>query len=601
MLRILRRKITLILSCCTVIAGCAPRPPAQPPALGGYSEARAQLEDCIRQQMRRHGVVGLSLAVLEDQQVVFSGGFGWADQEAKVPATAQTRYRAGSISKVFTAAAVMQLAEAGRIDIDAPLTTALPDFSVRVGDNDATPITPRLVMTHHAGLPEGILEGFWTDQPQPIESELATLREQYRSFPPGLVHAYSNLGYTLLGVALQQLDGQPYDELMQRRLLQPLGMADSSFAAAPPAGPLAARAYDIKGRPAHEPGLREVPAGGLNTTAPDLVRFARMCFADGNLDGTPVLSPPSVAEMSRPQNADCPLDADLRVGLAWHFVPELAQGAGPVLMHDGGTINHRSILVLLPAHKLAVAVLANSAGAGEAVVEIARQALSLYLAAHSGIVQPRPSAALTLNDRYPPAPSERFSGAYMTEIGFLTIGGSDEKLRVDTGNGTLVMTPREHGYQGLSYHLLGFIPINLGRLGEYRFTRARIAEREVLLAATPGGFMLAGERIEPVPIPASWRNRLGSYRYVGSDAFLAKQLGPVRLLLDQGFLLAEITADQGVQRMALAPVNDERAVVRGLGRSRGESVLAIDSDEAGDTLQYAGLVFRRQHHREGQQ
>jgi len=105
------------------------------------------------------GITGLSVALVDDQEMVWSEGFGYADKANGVAATPDTLYMVASISKLFTASAIMQLAEAGKIDIDQPVQTYVPEFSINSRFPEAGPITPRTLMTHHAGLPSDITNG----------------------------------------------------------------------------------------------------------------------------------------------------------------------------------------------------------------------------------------------------------------------------------------------------------------------------------------------------------------------------------------------------------------------------------------------------------
>lgn len=574
------------------LTGCAVEPP-RPAALarGDYQSVRDTLDRFAREQIKKHGVVGLSVAVLDDQRVVWAEGFGFADKARQIAATPQTLYRAGSISKVFTAAAAMQLAEAGQLDIDAPLVSALPEFSIRSRDANAAPITPRMIMTHHAGLPSDRAEGMWTEHPAHFTSVVEALRDEYRTFPPNFVHAYSNSGFSVLGAAIQQVSGMPYEYYMRDRLLIPLGMTASLFETAGPSGPHAAQAYTANGKPGDELALRDTPAGGLNTTAQELLQLARMWFAGGKINDTQVLSAAFLAEMQRPQNTAIPLDADLRVGLGWHFSPDSVQGGGPVLFHNGGTLHHRSVLMLLPEHKLAVAVMANTASAMEPAMEIAGKALGLFLEAKSGIAQPH-DRPLPPSTRYPAAPSEAFPGYYVTTLGFTEMRRQGDHLSVLVGGKKLALKGRKNGYLGLEYRLLGLFPINLGKLSQVAFTRARIADHEILLAGDAGGFTLVGEKIEPKPIPAAWRARLGSYAYVGHDPLTASQIRGVWLKIENDFLLAEVVGEEGPGISALEPVSDNEAILRGLGRGLGETVHVRQTND-GDTLHFEGLVFKR--------
>ena len=545
------------------------------------------LRQFVREQMKAHSIVGLSVAVLDDESIAFEQGFGYANKAANVSATAHTRYRAGSISKVLTATAIMQLADAKKLDIDAPLVNVLPNFSIQSHEVNAEPITPRMVMTHHAGLPADYMEGMWDDQPAHFMSVLEPLRHEYRTFKPNTVHAYSNLGFTLLGAAVQQVSGMPYEVYMQSHLLAPLYMLDSSFEVAPPTGDTATCAYDEKGQLTSEVGLRDTPAGGLNTSAPDLVRFGSIWF--NNTQPNTLLSASSLNEMKTPQNEASLLDADLKVGLGWHFLPNALPEGGVALMHSGATISHHATLLVSPEYKIAVAVMANSAGARQSVDDIAKKALNLYAHNKMGVSHPTSIKAHV----YAPASAEQLAGHYVVDgFGLVAIKANKGHLSAVVQGQTMQVKRHPNGYWGLEYKLLGLFPINLGRLNEIELTEANIAEHEVLLAKSSSGFYLAGEKVVPQPIDSIWLGRLGEYQYVGNNKTVASAVNKIALAVNDGFLVANIHADESEQQLALAPINDGQLRISGLGRGRGETVSFYQTNE-GMFFKHEGLLFKK--------
>ncbi|MDX1915742.1 MAG: serine hydrolase domain-containing protein [Methylophilus sp.] len=545
------------------------------------------LSQYIREQMKQHEIVGLSIAVLDDQNVVWEQGFGYADKVAKTPATPHTRYRAGSISKVLTATAIMQLAETGKIDIDAPLVKVLPNFAIQSHDANIEPITPRMVMTHHAGLPADYMEGMWVDHPGHFTSVVEVLHQEYRTFAPNMLHAYSNLGFTLLGATIEQVCGMPYETYMQSHLLAPLRMNDSSFETAAPTGDGAALAYDSKGNLTAETGLRDTPAGGLNTTVLDLVHFGSLWFADAKPNE--ILSSKSLQEMKSPQNAASLLDADLRVGLGWHLTHNAVNVDDTVLVHNGATINYRAILLVSPEEKVAVAVMANSANGMQSIDDIGKMALKLFAKKKNGLAQKLPNPV----NHYPPAPPEDFAGHYAAnELGLVEVKSKQGRLSVDIAGKSLSIKRLPNGYMGLEYQLLGLFSINLGHLSDLEFTLANIAGRKVLLARSENRFYLAGEKISPKPIDSDWTVLLGEYQYVGSDKTVAKAIKRLALKVEKGFLLASIHTDEGEQKLAFEPINNHQAVLSGLGRGRGETITFTKVDDDA-FFQYEGLKFKK--------
>ena len=192
-----------------------------------YEEVIRHLNTYIAKSMKKNKVIGLSIALVDDQEIIYARGFGYADQENNVFATKNTVYRAGSVSKLFTATAVMQLAQSGKVDIDAPYDTYVPEFSIQTRFSGAGAITPRNIMTHHSGLPSDYISGMFTLEPESLEQFLPRLKEEYTAFPPDLVFCYSNLGVGLLGPLIERVSKKGYVNYMNEEVLAPLGMINS--------------------------------------------------------------------------------------------------------------------------------------------------------------------------------------------------------------------------------------------------------------------------------------------------------------------------------------------------------------------------------------
>ena len=280
-------------------------------------------------------------------------GAGLADAERRTPATARTLYRMGSISKLFTDTAAMQLVAQGRLDLDEPVSRTLPWWRPHDAKSP-TPVTLRQLMTHHSGLPRDHADSMWlqaaagaTDD---FRAMLRGLPDDANDAPPGLAFSYSNVGLDLVGALVEAASGEPFEQRLSQSLLAPLGMGESTFSAALPASPHMARGH-LAGQPQTEPALRDTPAGGLTASVDDIARFLSMQFARGrSAQGQTVLPASALAEMLRVQNADVPLDADMHIGLGWMFTTfglDTVKGGGPVAHHAGATLYFCSQLMML--------------------------------------------------------------------------------------------------------------------------------------------------------------------------------------------------------------------------------------------------------------
>jgi hypothetical protein len=383
---------------------------------------------------------------------------------------------------------------------------------------------------------------------------------------------------------------------MESALLKPLGMTNASISARSPEGAAAAKGYR-NGAEAADLIFRDVPAGGLNASVRDVGRFLSMIFADGRANGRNVLQADTVREMLRAQNTGLPLDLNFRVGLGWLFsgLGDIdLRSAGQVAHHGGATALFHGQIIALPEHKLGVVVLGNSASARKAVNKVANEAIKLALEAKTGIREAKPT---------PPALSERpiapelvraFQGDYATQLGYANVYAKGEELRAEIAGRTFRLVPREDGLLAVRYSLLGLINIDLDALGEIGLSRARIADREVLIAQTGAQQLLVGERIEPVPIPDAWLERIGEYEIanLGEDRVLVTRLAlerDARHLYLKGSTTDEPEVDF---KLPLEALDERVAVIRGLGARQGDVIGALQTP-AGTQLAYSGYLLKR--------
>jgi CubicO group peptidase (beta-lactamase class C family) len=561
---------------------------------GDYVATQEYVTRLIQYEMKKNSVEGLSIALVDDQRIVWAEGFGYADEANKIPATADTLYRVGSISKLFTDTAAMQLVEQGKLDIDQPLKKYIPNFSIKSRFADQTEITPRLLMTHHSGLPRDRLKGFMTSTPAPFAELVNDIRDDYMVYPPNQIFAYSNVGVTLLGVAIQNQSGMPFADFMKQSLLVPLGMKNSSFDIGPSASSLMAKAY--RGREAvEEPALRDVPAGGLNSSVTDLSRFMSMVFADGKSENRTIIESKTLSEMLRPQNASVSLDFNFHMGLGWMLSTlgtSTIQNGGIVAHHGGATANFHGQLYILPEHKLGVVVLSNSSTAIQVVDHVATEALSLALEAKTGIRQPERRKIQLENKPLSNESVQESVGNYTTMAGFSTISACGKGLCADMANHRFDLVQGTDGLFRLDYSLLGIFHVDLGTLGDVGFSWRTVDNRNLLVARIGEQEMLVGQRVAPTANLEPWRSYLGEYEVanLGTDH---KFFERVKLIEEQGFLLVEIAAAGFPPvKVMLKPLSDSEGILLGAIGDGGESVRVAQQDGEARIL-FSGYEFKK--------
>lgn len=586
----------VILVSLVMLAGCA-APPINPQALtpGDYGYVKEYISWFVRKEMNKNDVQGLSLALVDDQQVVWVDGFGLADAKARISADADTIYRVGSISKLFTTTAAMQLVEQGKLELDKPLVNYVPDFSLRSRFPEALPVTIRSIMTHHSGIPSDYGKGMWTKNPQPINTLPALLKDEYAAFPPDTVFAYSNLAMSLLGLAVQNASDQEFAAHMRQAVLAPLGMKHAVFSTAIDSVPPAAKAYQGSEEKT-EPPLRDIPAGGLNASVRDMSRFIRMILAGGTINGHTIIKPETLREMFRSQNDDVALDQDFHVGLGW-MLGGLGginiKNVGTVAHHGGATLYHRAQIIVLPQVKLGVIVLSNSSGGQQVVNKIATETLKLAVETKTGLKQPE-SEPVTTGEFLTKEELQAYEGSYVTLAGLGKLTAQSDYLQAELVDKSFRLVPREDKKLQIQYRLLGLIPIDLQEISRLGISRQIVAGHEILKASDGKQGMLIGEKVVPSPISAVWQSRIGHYEIVNKDddAILFADLS---LREKDGLLIAEYILPQFSKakiRSVIQPLSDNEAIFSGLGRGMGETVRVVN-DNGGEQLVYTGYRFVR--------
>lgn len=339
-------------------AQAAEPPPAAPVQALTAADLDAFLDGYVPRELQRAGIQGAVVAVVKDGQLLTARGYGFTDAARRQPVQAdRTLFRVGSISKLFTWVAVMQLVEQGQLDLDADVQRYL-DFPLPPAPPTADGRTPAITLRHLASHTAGFEDGYrdaWASSPQP-----APLREHLvrnvpaRLYPAGTTPAYSNYGVTLAGYIVQRVSGLSFDAYVQQRVLQPLGMAHSSFAQPLPpalAPQMSAGFENASGKAQAFETINLAPAGSLSATATDMARFMQSMLAGG----APVLQPASLRQMLSPQTRLRP-EAPF-VGLGFY-----EEGGWPVqvLGHGGDTQWFHAGLYLMPSRGLGVFIAQNS-------------------------------------------------------------------------------------------------------------------------------------------------------------------------------------------------------------------------------------------------
>ncbi len=565
-----------------VLVGCSkvvvlPQPSKEEVEYSGYITA---IDAYLKAQMKTQQIVGLSVALIDDGMVIWEKGYGYADKEAKTLATPYTHYRAGSITKLFTATAIMQLYQKKRLNLDVPLREYLPDFRIKSRFGSIDMITLRTILSHHSGLPADWSDRMFSDTPLMYSQLPKPIAKSYVAYPPNTIYSYSNLGYVLLGNVVEKVSKTPYDLYINKHILKPLDMNQSSIEVIL-SGTNISKSYH-NGREVKEYGIGQTPSIGLDTNVEDLGRFATMVMHGGVYRHRHILSTVTLQKMMQPQNERIALDLGEKIGLGW-MIDTLSIPNETLYGHDGATVAHRASLLIAPQSKLAVVVLANSSSANTGNIAIEMMRAVWETKKGKKIIYPKE----VIRQR------PLREGVYTTMLGKAILKKNDDtnqSYTVKTENQNFVLNHSlDHSYSVRLKILRGWLSIGNELLDEIKLYSDEIKGEEVIIGELQGHRFIIGNRVNPVPIPQSWQECIGEYRIINQFEPKAFRIQKLVLKIEDGFLVMEMYAFSGEKLVdILKPVNAHEAIVQGLGRKKRETLVAKDS-----RLFYSGLRFER--------
>jgi CubicO group peptidase (beta-lactamase class C family) len=349
------------------------------------AELEAFLDKELGKEMKKHHIAGAAVSVVKDGKLFFAKGYGYADLENKIPVDPErTNFRTGSIAKLFTWTAVMQLAEQGKLDLNADVNDYL-DF--RIPDTYPQPITLKDLMTHTSGFESPYYERLAKDPNDlmpPREWLVSHMPARVR--PPGDVAAYSDYGAALAGYIVVRVSGEPYDRYVQEHILNPLGMAHTT---AKPSMPPDIRAHTSVGYVYKDGAFQEfpdtseigrprleyadmgqpalVPAGDMQSSATDMSRFMIAQLQDGRYGDSNTAEAHVMNKSTLRRMHGTLYTPDPRLlGTAYGFF-DFTDNGQRTIGHSGGSDPIYSLLLLLPDQNLGAFVVYNSQGGKDLV------------------------------------------------------------------------------------------------------------------------------------------------------------------------------------------------------------------------------------------
>lgn len=586
-----------------LLPGCGGSNSPEPYLPGTIAWGRSALREATEAPGGK--VRAASVALLHEDRLVWQEAFGMADSASGTPATPETRFNVGSVSKVLTALAVMILVDRRLLELDAPVVRYLPQFQMlSPGYRD---ITVRHLLTHASGLPGTYLHNMFAFAPLPgyaaeLESALA---DQHLKHAPGAMAVYCNDGFTLVERIVAAVTGQAYPAFVQTAILTPLGMALSSYTLQPlPAGSFARGA--IGGVEQRQEFVMGHATGGLCTTPGDLMKLASLLLQGGEHGGQRVVSKAGLAELGSIQNTGMhnPLAPDWHPGLGWDSARHPGLDAAGVLawQKSGNTMFYASDFYVLPRARLALLLTGSAADFMPGPIA---EGILLRALHEMGTLRALPAPASTA-----PPPLATVSATAVQAL--LGVYGrtskpvkalSPDHQRIDLW----VWSAKVQGWEPLCHGLRlrsdGWWWSDAQPASHYRWEQTE-GRRYLLMRERAGaGHYWAttpvGQQMPPAPAPLSpaWTARLGSTWHVANEAPdsipLATGAGtatlqelpdlPGYLFWDDSQFLLPLSSDRAAMTVQV-PMNAGRDLVE----------LVVSTREQEECVHAAGWVYRRQ-------
>ncbi len=546
------------------LAAAASPSHAQPfvPAREPYGEAASRLERWIGSEMESKGLPALSIALVDDQQIVWAKGFGRANPAQNVPATADTVYRVGSVSKLFTDLAVMQLVEQGRLDLDAPVSGYLPEFAPQ--NSFKVAITLRQLMAHRSGLVREPPVGHYFDpDPPPLLDVVRSLGRTKLVFEPGTRTKYSNAGIAVVGAVVERVRGQAFSEAIRSALFEPIGMSSSSFEPAPVLRQRMASGlmltYDSQTVTTPTFLLGTGPAGNLVSTASDLGRFLNFLFNGGRGKGGKLLiKSETLRSMTEPQLGTKGESPSFGLGFAISKLDDHVR-----IGHGGAVYGFATEVAALPDEKLGAIVITSVDCANGVAGHVAESALRLLLAARKRRTLP----SLETTKPVSLERAQKLEGHYEN---------GDQAVDLFERAGRLFFAPAGGGHRD-----------ELRSLGDQLLVDGRMAYGSKV--ATKDNQLGLGEEwlvrqppSKPAPCPSRWEGLIGEYGWDHDVLYILEKGGRLHALIEWFFEYP--LEEEGPDRF--------RFPDRGL--YSGEPVIFTrDSGGRARQVDAASVVFRR--------
>ncbi|OJJ20850.1 hypothetical protein BKI52_09720 [marine bacterium AO1-C] len=564
---------------------------AQLQAQNNIEDLKEKYRKSIAEAMKKYKVVGTSIALVHGDRTIWAEGFGFADKKTQKKTSTDTKFMLGSVTKVFTTTALMKLQEQGKLNINQPLKKYLPNFNIRSRFGSIRQVTLKNILTHHSGLPSDFLRGLMGTQVEDFTKIIDYVNQSTMALPPNLIKAYSNVGFSLLGCAIQDVSKEKYPSYLKKNIFSPLQMNHSGFYQGGrfPLG--FTQYYDHEGKLAQEIAIRDVPAGAMYSSVNDLTKFLKALYPNSNTQQ--ILKPSTLNEIFMPQNVSYPLDFGNKQALCW-FMSEDPK-FGKIFRHGGDTKYTHTIIAVIPSLKIGVAFLSNSEK-GNKIRKVALQLMKEYatlkgLARQQSISKtPRDFTKYTIVKKSADQ-LQQYTGSYANpSIGIFKVKLKNDTLQANLGGTFGQFIPTKSGEFLVKVPGPGIIP-------QIRISFEQVAGYQLMTQTQAGESKeILGNKVDLKSLNKLWKMRVGKYKVINALPGGFEVFSNFNVVLNDNHLV--ITLKQNLSggkiTMAIQPENNNEGYTLGLGRQAGNYVRFAKNNQGQEVLHFYGYQLLKQ-------
>ena len=539
---------------------------------------------------KKSKLMGANIVLYDNEKVLYSYNYGYVNKVQKLKSTNDSLYMIGSNTKVMTALCIFKLMEDGILSLDDDIRKFIPEFEIK-SVFKYYKITIEDLLMHRAGLVCDLFN-LILDSTRDFHEVISELKNTYLTEMPGKMFAYSNVGYTVLGIIIERASGVTYQEYIKKVIAEPLGINIHFLQTVEERAPFSSTislCYNKKGQEVSDPLTTMLPAGS-NTyiSMNDFVKFGQIFL---NKDNS--IFKKETLELMEVLKVKEQIDHELvNPGYCLaHNAFDFGEDVGMVLGHGGSTIYHHSFFSYIPSQNVGIMVLTNSEQGRKTATALGLKALTEYLKS-KGLINGR----LPLEHKYIQTSCDKYIGKFATALGLIDIRKNvkGELVTKIAKLSVKLISCEDEFFQCCPNSLLLQLPVFKKAIKGMRLRLVDYGGEEVMLLEQTTEYYrninIIGCRYAEVKIPQTFKNACGGYEVATKN--LKNMSCNCSFRIEDGALILRIDALNSKFNVCLKPVSDNLAFSQGFGRNAREAV-TLREDTDGLYLTYSGIVFKK--------